>query len=228
MRRMIVPALLLLLPCTALAATPADAAFTLRCEREMKPQIEVNARDTPFSVHNTVSGQVLRIRLPDASVHAVAIGMTSSNILSEISFDAPAVPNGAALECVSPRIRVDLRNQPLDVYVAREFAANSCSYREIYAHEMRHVQLYREQLPLVKATVRDALMARYGDRPLYAARGQGEVLLQDDVDNWLRPLIKVELARVSRMQAELDSPEEIHRMSHACSGEVAAIVGTRY
>jgi hypothetical protein len=49
--------------------------------------------------------------------------------------------------------------------------------------------------------------------------------LAADVDNWLRPLIKSELDRVSLLQAALDSPEETFRLSHACLGEVAAAVG---
>lgn len=121
-----------------------------------------------------------------------------------------------------------LSYQPLDVYVAREFNPYSCPFRVVIAHELRHVQIYREQLPRLEATVRSELARRYANRPLYAAIGEGLNTLQDDIDAWLRPLIKSELAAVEVIQRQLDSPEEERRLSQACQGEVASMMGSSF
>jgi hypothetical protein len=221
-------ALLLPLPFAALASPGIDA-FAQRCEREMKPVIDVRARAAPITVHRTVSGKVLSTRSAYANASQQMLGMTSGKTRTEILFDGPGLLDPAGeRECVAPRILVDLSYHPLDVYVAREFNQYSCPYREIYAHEMRHVALYRESLPLLERKLGQVLAERYGDRPLYARPGQGLARLEHDVDYWLRPLIKEELARLEQLQRNLDTPEETFRLSYACSGEVASIMGRAF
>lgn len=215
----------LLAPALACAATGADRDFELRCQREMQPVLEVQARMATFDVSNTVSSRVLNTRSIHASVSQRTLGLTAGSARTEITFDAPGLVGGRR-ECVSPRIWVDLRYDPLHVYVAREFSTRSCAYRTVYEHEMQHVQLYRNQLPLLEEAVRAQLARRYGNHPLYAPAGRGLDLLAADVDNWLRPLIQAELARVEAQQVLLDTPEETFRLSHACGGEIASAVGS--
>ncbi|MFL6672982.1 MAG: hypothetical protein ACJ8LG_06800 [Massilia sp.] len=222
-------AVLLLAPALAGASPAASAVFSLRCEREMKPVFEVSAHLANFQVNNSVSSSVLNTRLLKASASQLALGMTAGTVQSEVMLDGLALlDQGSGLECVSPRISVVLSYNPLQVYVAREFHAQSCSYRAIFEHEMQHVRLYRQHLPLVEQRVREQLAARYRNQPLYAPAGQGLSQLEADVDQWLRPLIREELARIELLQAGLDTPEESFRLSHACLGEVASRVGSSF
>jgi hypothetical protein len=219
----------LLLPGIAAASAAGDAAFALRCERELKPSFEVTARETKFDVYNTVSSWVLNTRGTHANASQLMLGMTSTSPRSEILIDAPGLQDRrTALECVAPRISVDLSYSPLRVDVAREFRTSTCPYRVVYEHEMQHVQLYREQLPRIQRKVRAELERRYGSRPLFAPAGQGLARLESDVDTWLRPMIRAELDQVEQFQAALDTPEESARLSHACFGEVAAAVGSSF
>lgn len=222
-------AVALLAPAAAGAATRAGEAFEVRCEREMQPVLEVDAHAADFDVSNTVSSRVLNTRDTYGGVSQMALGLTSGTARTEVVFDAPGlVDAGGRRECVSPHIWVDLRYDPLRVFVAREFNAFSCSYRTIYEHEMRHVQIYRTELPRLQQLLRAELARRYGSHPLYAAAGRGLDQLASDVDHWLRPLIKTELARIEAEQHALDSPEESFRLSHSCSGEVATTVGSSF
>lgn len=202
-------------------------AFELHCERQMKPVLEVTASSPSFDLDNTVSSRVLHTRYRQASVSQLSLGLTAGQMRTEITFDAPALlDTGGKRECVAPHIYVELGYHPLSVYVAREFNPYSCSYRAIYAHEMEHIRIYRDELPAAQRTVQDELLRRYGGHPLYAPAGRGIALLEADVDQWLRPLIQRELARIEAEQAALDSPEETFRLSHACHGEVASLVGS--
>lgn len=218
-------AILLSVPCAASPST-GEHTFTLRCEREMQPRIEVVARAAAFAVKDMHSVTALSQLTHDASIHHFVLGMTSGNVRTEILIDGPGLvdPTGAR-ECISPRVFVDISYHPIDVYVAREFNRQSCPYREVHAHEMRHVGLYHGQLPLIQKKVAEALAERYGDRPLYGARGQTLAQMERDVDHWLRPLIKKELAKVEELQRAVDTPEEITRLAGSCGGEVARIIG---
>lgn len=233
MRRLLVLATAMLLaalrPGLARAEAPGAGAFEQRCERDMKPVLEVRAHEAAFFVDNRVSTRVLHTRETDGRASQLMLGLTSSTTRTEVVFDGPALLDKAGgRECVAPRIWVDLSYAPLHVYVAREFSAVSCPYRAVVAHEMQHVELYRTRLPMVERTVRAALERRYGGGPMYAPAGHGLDRLADDVDNWLRPLIRAELAVVAALQLDIDSPEEEFRLSRACQGEAASQLNAMY
>lgn len=217
-----------LLPSHAIAAAPADS-FEQRCEREMQPHIEVHTHRAGFIVHNTISSRVLISRGHMVHSGQIVMGLTSSSTRAEINIDGPGLADvESGRECVAPRIEVDLSYQPLDVYVAREFHPASCAYREVFAHELQHVKVYADHLPIIEQVVRDELVRRYGGRPLYAARGKALATLELQMDTWLRPLIKSELAKVEAKQLALDSRDETERLSHMCQGQVSSLMGSSF
>jgi hypothetical protein len=218
----------LLFPGTA-AAGELQTPFERRCEREMTPRLEVSSREAGVNVYNTVSSQVLNARVTYNSAGQLMLGMTAGTTRAEIDIDGTVLRDPAGgRECLAPRVSVQLGYQPMEIYVAREFHPVSCSYRAVYAHEMRHVELYRQHLPEMEQLVRTELVKRYAGRPLYAAAGEGLAVLEQDIDNWLRPLIRDQLKKVERLQQALDSPEESFRLSHACQGEVASRMGSSF
>jgi hypothetical protein len=219
---------LFLLPRPVMSA-PSVSNFEQRCETEMQPVIEVRAHRPGFVVHNTLSARVLNTRGAYASAGDAMLGMTASSTRAEVDIDGPGLSDPASgRECIAPRIRIDLRYQPLDVYVAREFHPASCSYREVYAHEMMHVKIYIDHLPAIEQTVRDELNRRYGERPLYAPRNKGLAILHEQINTWLRPLLQAELAKVEVQQRALDTRDETERLSHLCQGEIATAMGSSF
>jgi hypothetical protein len=205
------------------AAVPiAPDPFELRCEREMGAQIEVHFGAVAYRVSNTVSSARLGNRSVRNSVSQRMLGMTEIRARSEVSFDAPGLTDAASdRECVAPKISVTLMLPPLDVYVAREFAPNSCAYHQVLNHELRHVQVYREALPALAQKIRGALAERFGSSPLYAARNQGMDKLEHEIDNWLRPMIRAGLQAIEVAQAQIDTDDEDSRISRSCQGEIA-------
>jgi hypothetical protein len=215
----------LLLPCLA----HAGDSFDERCEREMKPQLEVRAREAGFALSSEVSSRVLNTRVTYATASQLTLGMTSGTHRTEITLDGPSLRDAdGRRECMSPRIYVDLSYNPVRVFVAREFHQQSCAYRTVYEHEMQHVKVYRDNLPIIERRVRAALAARYGVHPMYIRPGTGLAGLENDVDTWLRPLIRAELEAVERRQLLLDTPEESFRLSHSCLGEVEKAMGSSF
>ena len=210
------------------ALAPGDG-FEQRCEQRMRPTIHVSATAPTFVLNNSLSTRVLSTRSRYASGSLSVMGMTTSRTLADISIDGPAIldPDGTR-ECIAPRIEVLLSFKPLDVYVAREFNSNSCAYRAVLQHEMEHVRIYAEQLARIEKLIHGELLRRYEGRPLYAAAGKGIDTLQSQLDGWLDPLLRSELDKVEMMQARLDTPEEADKLSHACLGEVAYMMGSSF
>ena len=226
----IVPLLIiLLLFATPSAASAGTGGFEQRCEREMLPAFTVRSRDPGYKVHNSVSSRMLNTRGTYNFAGQAMMGMTASFTRAEVSIDGRTLRDAdSGRECLAPHVSVDLAYEPLDVYIAREFHPLSCSYREVFAHEMRHVQIYRDNLPQIEKVVREELIKRYGNKPLYAPAGRGLDELQQQVDDWLRPLIKEELAKIEVLQRGLDSPAENFRLSHTCMGEMETAMGSSF
>ena len=141
------------LPAQAMAASAGRGVpFEQRCEQRDAADLRSQRCARPgYRVDNTVSSRVLNNRSVHHYAGELMLGMTALEARTEVIFDGPALADPATgRECVAPRISVDLVFPRMSVFVAREFAPSSCSYRKILEHEMRHVQLYRDQFPLAR------------------------------------------------------------------------------
>jgi hypothetical protein len=184
-------------------------------------------RESGWRIDNTVSYRDLtRMKRPSVqNGYVLGLTRTESRVAIQVDGTLLASPDGRA-ECVMPRIAVTLYYQPIVVYVGREFEPDSCAYREILAHEMRHLKSYLDYLPKVEERVRVRLGGRVAGKPLYARTGESRMLLQREIDrNWM-PYIKGEMGRVEKLQAAIDSPQEYARLSKVCQGEVQSLIGS--
>lgn len=218
-------AVLLCLPAAALAA-PAKDNFERRCEKELKPQLDVNLSDFEYKVHNTLSGKVLNNRnlRTELDVDKV-LGLTTVETRTRVISDVRTLRDPrSGRECVAPVLEVEVDFPKVDVFVARELSPITCSFRFVLAHEMRHVQLYRDLRPRLQSMIREEVDKRFGAGLLYGAAGQGQDAVEDFVENRLRPMIRDELTLVQETQKQIDSLEEAFRLSNACQGEVYALM----
>jgi hypothetical protein len=217
---------LALLAASSLAS--ARTSFEAACEdaaRDAGPTFSTRA--SGWRIDNTVSYRALtRMKRPGVrNGYVLGLTRTESRVAIQVDGTLLASPDGRA-ECVMPRIAVTLYYQPIVVYVSREFEPESCAYREILAHEMRHLKSYLDYLPKVEEQVRTRLGGRFSGKPLYARTGESRMLLQREIDrNWM-PYIKGEMGRVEKLQATIDSPAEYARLSKVCQGEVQSLIGS--
>lgn len=220
----------LALPAGQAGASESQSAFERRCEREMKPVLDVRLRENGYHVNNTVSSKVLNNRgLRLGASGDKVLGLTTVQTRTEFLVDSPVLlDQGSGRECVSPRVEVDILFPRIEVYVAREFSPVSCSYRLVLAHEMRHVNLYREFQPRLLQMIRTAMEMKLGGGPLYAPAGIGPQMVDDYIDNTLRPFIRAEMAKIEQSQLEIDNEEERWALSFACQGEVRTQMSARF
>lgn len=206
----------------------ARTSFQARCEEAAADaRASFSSRDAGYRIDNSLSYRTLTAMKRRGVGNGLVLGLTRTESRLSIRVDGAllADPEGR-YECVVPQVDVTLYYPPITVYVGSEFAPDTCAYREILAHEMRHLKSYLEWLPKVEERIRVRLGPRYAGKPLYARAGQARGLLQRDIDrNWM-PYIKAEMVRVESLQAAIDSPGEYARLSKVCQGEVQSLIGS--
>jgi hypothetical protein len=206
------------LPAAAQSRTP----FQVKCEDTIGQTISVlSVQQQGYRVDTTRSFYDLTRLKGQSRANEWVLGLTHTDARVQIQAGGRMLKDSATgYECITPRIDVSLTYLPIVVYVSREFPPNSCSYREVMAHEMRHLKTYQDFLPQAEARVRAALAKRFAGKPLYAPIGQAQAALQREIDRSWMPYIKREMAKVEVLQAAIDTPQEYARLGKVCAGEV--------
>jgi hypothetical protein len=209
------------------SAWAARSLFQARCEAAMAKTVTVMVtQDNGYSIDNTKSYRALTALKGAAQPNAYVLGLTRAQGRLSVGLDGALIRDPlSGYECIAPQIDVALYYTPIVIYVGREFVPGTCAYREILAHEMRHLKAYLDHLPKVEITVRKALSTRFDPKPLYARTGQAHAALKREIDSGWMPYMKRELAAVEVAQATIDTPEESARLSKICKGEVQSLIG---
>ncbi len=185
--------------------------FQALCEDQMeryKPV--VRASTSGYSIDHSLSLRQLSTMRGPVPAGAYVLGLTSVKASTEVNHASPVMRNPVThYECFSPRITVTMTYQPAVIYIGREFAAGSCAYQEILAHEMRHLNTYFNELPKVERIVRAAVERRFGGPPSYAPEDQTRRELDRELaDVWI-PYLTRELTRVETSRRRLTRRKNI-------------------
>jgi hypothetical protein len=210
----------------AVAPASARTAFQARCEDTIGQSVSVmSSTQNGYRIDNSYSFHGLSAMKGERAPGSYVLGLTRTESRVAIGVQGRMLSDPATgYECVAPRLEIKLTYLPIVVYVGREFPPGSCSYREILAHEMRHLDIYLHYLPQAEKAVGDALARRFEGKPLYAPAGQVRNLLQREIDSGWMPFVKNEMAKVERMQAAIDTPQEYARLGKVCAGEVQSLI----
>ncbi|MDQ2823149.1 MAG: hypothetical protein M3Y65_22675 [Pseudomonadota bacterium] len=210
----------------ATSVAHARTPFQVRCEDTIGKTVSVlSSQENGFRIDSTRSYRTLS-QMKQGARNSIVLGLTRTESRVSIGVGGKMLSDKVSgYECVAPRIDVDVHYLPIIIYIGSEFPASSCAYREILAHEMRHLQAYRDHLPKVETRVRAALLRRFGNKPLYAPGGQARALLQREIDTQWMPYIKAEMSLVEVVQQRIDSPQEYARLGKVCRGEVQSLIG---
>ena len=210
--------------------TTPRTPFQARCEDGMAQTVSIlKSTDHGYVVDNTQSYRALTAMRGAVqgglSPRKVVLGLTKTELRASVSIGGSLLTDRrSGYECIAPHITVSLYYAQVVVYVGREFKPGTCAYKEVLAHEMRHLNTYRNHLPKVESVVRNALARRFEARPLYAPVGQARALLEREIDVGWMPYMKQQMAAVEVQQAAIDSPAEYARLSKVCKGEVQSLI----
>jgi hypothetical protein len=217
-----------------LAVVGAQAAertpFQIRCEDTITKSVSVlKSKEDGYTVNNQLSYRALTARTGSLDRRMETLGLTVTQGMHKAKVSSgPVLQDPASgYECIAPKVEIELYYSPVRIYVGNEFAPNSCAYKEILQHEMRHLKAHQDNLARVQKVVGEALNKRFGGQPLYAPSGTALSALQHEVNSTWFNFIRDEFAKGKVEQDKIDTPEEYARLAKTCNGEIADIISRR-
>ena len=116
---------------------------------------------------------------------------------------------------------VDLTPVAVRILIPKEYAEDSCEYKQLIAHETGHDKLHRRRLDDLAMRMRSALARAEAEPdlvgPLEArTREQAYELLTGRMERVMRPIYDAHIAALREENALLDSPDEYKRLGRAC------------
>lgn len=215
------------------AATGAQAAartpFQIRCEDTISKTVSVlSSKQNGFTINNQLPYRALTAKAGSIDGRTQTLGLTVTKGMYKANLGGPLLQDPVSgYECIAPKVEITLNYSPVLIYVGNEFVPGSCAYREILAHEERHLQAYMDNLARVEQVVAKALSRRFEGKPLYAPSGTAMSALQHEINGTWFPFINAEFDKGKIKQAQIDTPAEYARLAKTCDGEIAAIMQRR-
>ena len=193
------------------------------CDQLPPPSVTVTRIDENFTISDQFGYKELtHLGAALAQPGREVLGLTRGKAVVKVTTNSPLyIDRTGRWECASPQIKVSFGFSPTVVYVAKEFPAGSCAYREIFQHELRHVQAYQAHAAMIEKEVSDTLNRRFATGgPWRGPVGQTQTRLQRELNERWIPYIQREMKRGDEAQALIDSPEEYARVANSCDGEI--------
>jgi hypothetical protein len=219
----------LLLAASGAQAAPARTPFQIRCEDSISKTVSVlSSQQNGYTINNQLPYRALTARTGSMNNRMQTLGLTVTKGVYRATLGGPVLQDPASgYECVAPRVTIQLNYSPVLIYVGNEFVPGSCAYKEILAHEQRHLKAYMDNLARVEKVVKTALDKRFAGQPMYAPSGTAMSALEHEINGTWFPFIQAEFDKGKIEQAKIDTPQEYARLAQACNGEIATIVNRR-
>ena len=195
------------------------ASFDTRCAKLPAPRFDVVATPLSFDRDDTRPIAELTVKSGSALATHRTMGLTTAMFGQSTDIDLHVVDDRrGSRACGTPTVRVELSMQPMTVFIAREVAETPCQRDATLAHEMKHVEVFRQVLEeAARALERefpDAIGAELR-RAANAAELQQRLIL--GVRDYLGQFMKDWQRTLDARQREVDSPEEYARVAAACA-----------
>lgn len=214
----------------AIGATDAKASsaadFQAECEQRLAPSqitVVVDAPAVEFDYSKTTR-ELTHKKNPGKNW--TTLGLTAVREEVGLNSSSSSLQDPSGRTCMRPSFSVTIKLNPQRVYVAREFSAGTCAFKEVRAHEMRHVAANQSHSEQVARAFEQEMRSAFGNDIYYATGAQGNALAAAVKVGWL-PHLQEELKKSELLHAEIDTPAEYARMGTLCNGEVGKVLGSQ-
>ncbi len=213
-----------LLVCGAVVASSTanaqPATFEQACAHHLPAtRITVSLDEPSYVIDNTIGIRGLTKLKADGGSWKV-LGLTVVRPEMSIHSRALALKASDGRVCVRPDMEVQVQMFPQTVYVAREFKPGTCAYREILAHELRHVNTNVVYAQNAVSSFEGEVRLAFGNDIYYGNGSSVERSLSEALRTGWLPHLKARLGEVSKAHAEIDSTREYARLAAVCDGAV--------
>ena len=220
---------LYLLALLSLVAVPAWANPLDECSSSRDIPVSVTVRfDNPTYDYN-YGIPAIQGMMSEADHHiqeTIALGLTRYEPTIGLSLPIVGIALPSKLVCAHvEKVDIDISYGQVTVFVANEIPQGSCGFREIMAHEQKHIDVNRQVLneyaPRIKASVKNYIQSRGVFREQTAE--YAESVLNQDLNNLIHTELAAMAAENSRRQMLVDSHDEYLRITNSCNGEIARV-----
>lgn len=194
----------------SVCAVPAFAVPTA-CSGDSLPRLEIVARLAQPALDRTTARAELT-QIAELSRPGEADGLTDFQFRGDVQTFA----DGRKGACPVGAVRVEIAPERAFVYIAREVEENSCRFKAVFDHEMKHVMLAQQALDKHSSRLRRKLREGIAT----AARTDGQPLDQESlaafVDGVVRETLEGIKADYRAGNEALDTDEEARRLASMC------------
>ena len=208
---------LLLIACDGGHGSPL-AAFESRCAA--LPTTRFDVVDVPVTYAEDRSQSIDELTLRGGSTPAThaTFGLTTVRFGHQTEIELKIVDDAAgARTCGTAAVRVELSMQPVTVYIAREIDRTPCTRDATFAHELKHVAVFRDVLNEAARDLSADLAEAMGTGLRRAAsRHELERAFNAQLQAYLAVFMSQWQREMNARQDGVDSPEEHERTATAC------------
>jgi hypothetical protein len=149
-------------------------------------------------------------------------GLTTSRQRFGIRTQTRVLLDDAGRACALPRFELTVTLLAQQVWIGREFAPGSCSFDQIMAHEMRHVDANRVHARQVAEAFQGRLREAFAHAPVLGDPTILEARIVHILEAHWMPQLKAALEADDPHQSAIDTEAEFERLSNACGRAVPA------
>lgn len=210
----------------------AASSFKAACDALSSSPISVVVRALPVELNEVIrrSSAVQLTRESRGVAHereGVTFGITEAilDVGREASLASIEGPDGTHCHKVQS-VEIELAYQPLRISIASEIKEGSCTYKEVYLHELNHVAIYSESLPKVAQQVELLLQELFKTEAvnLVSDLAIARQAVDAKLEMLLPSLIKQASSWVQASHLKFDSDDLAHFNISSCNGEVRSII----
>ncbi|MBW8271057.1 hypothetical protein [Caldovatus aquaticus] len=221
-------------------AAPAAAAAAAAPGRPVPacppraPRVRVAVEDPEPTLLGDAGVDALhgRTRTPrTAQVHHLAVTTSRVDWRSEITAHYARAPGGGPVCAVPAVVALHLVHAEHVIRLAREIPEGGCLWREVLAHEWRHVAVNRRALRAAAQRLRTAAEAWAARASARAPEVEGAVAaLQEQLRRAIEPALAAMRAERERGHRAIDTRAEYGRLARVCPEDQAVLderIGSR-
>ena len=208
----------LLLAVSGTARADAAESFESRCAALPTTRFDIVQVPVTYTDDRSQSIKELTFLGGNTPATHATFGLTSARFGHQTETELRIVEDAAGRRtCGTASVRVELSMQPMTVFVAREIDRTPCPRDATYAHELKHVAVFREVLSDAARDLTADLAAGMGTSLRRAANRQElERAFNAQLQAYLSVFMSQWQREMSARQAAVDSPEEHERTALAC------------
>jgi hypothetical protein len=178
--------------------------------------------DTDLATLQGLSRDVSRV-IPES----LTLGLTRYNQVMRVNPASVAsdMPDGTT--CVKvERVDIMFGYKDVVVYVANDIPPHTCGYDQVLEHEQKHVavqrQILNDYIPVLQQNLKEYLAENGAQQNKDYA--QAVTWLRDNVEAIAEDVMVKITEENTRLQSNIDTPEEYARIGESCNGQLHDVV----